>query len=259
MDIALQIAEYSQPGRIDLLGDWLDMTDWTDRFLRSPEFYWTTQPALIEANWWNEQLRQVAQKATIKMHPGNHEARMNSAIITHLLAAYDLKSVTDTTGFPSMSIPSLLSLDKLGIEWTGEYPDDEDWLNDNLLLKHGDVVRSGSGSTAKAILAKATTSTIYGHIHRRELLSKSIYERNATRSITAFCPGCACHIDGRVPGHKRTQEWQQGIAMVEYSDNMHSITPIAIEDGKAIFDGKIFEARERLSDLRADCAGWNWL
>ncbi|RLI83490.1 MAG: hypothetical protein DRP01_09020 [Archaeoglobales archaeon] len=256
LDMALQIAEHVQPNRIDMLGDWLDMADWSDKFLRSPEFYWTTQPALIEANWWNEQIRSVAPNAHISMHPGNHDERMNTAITTHLLAGYSLKSVDSE--FPAMGLPNLLSLESLGIEWTGNYPDDGDWLSDTLFLKHGDVARSGSGATGKAILSKAVTSTVYGHIHRRELISKSIYERNSTRVITAFCPGCACHVDGRVPGHKTAQEWQQGIALIEYTDTMHTITPIAIEEGRAIYNGELFEARDRLGDLKKDVPDWNW-
>ena len=78
--------------------------------------------------------------------------------------------------------------------------------------------------------------------------------------------GCLCRVDGKVPGVKARQNWQQAIGFVEYlKTGEHTITPIEIVSGRAIFRGKMYEARDRLDDLRRDTAGragekadWNW-
>ena len=45
LDVILQIAQLADVDRIDLLGDILDLAEWSDRFIRSPEFCETTQPS----------------------------------------------------------------------------------------------------------------------------------------------------------------------------------------------------------------------
>ena len=38
LDVLLQLATHLQPDRIDILGDWLDLAMWTDKFVRDPAF-----------------------------------------------------------------------------------------------------------------------------------------------------------------------------------------------------------------------------
>jgi hypothetical protein len=63
---------------------------------------------------------------------------------------------------------------------------------------------------------------------------------------------------------KARQNWQQAIGFVEYLETgEHTITPVKIAGGRAIFRGKLYEARDRMEELREDTAGkekmdWNW-
>ena len=260
LDLVLQLASAVQPDRIDCLGDLLDFAEWTDRFLRSPEFYATTQPSILEAHWWLRQLRRSCPDAAISLHEGNHEGRMNKQVLTHLRAASDLRPADEMDLPPALTPQRLLALHKLGIEWHGDYPDDEHWLGQGLKLAHGDIARGEPGATTAAIIKKAYTSEIVGHIHRREMASRTIYEQGRARTITAYCPGCVCRIDGIVPGTRSKQQWQQGLAIVEYNPAGDQVSryDIEISDGIALWGGKQYEGRDRVSDLPGDLPGWNW-
>jgi len=259
LDVVLQIAGVAQPDRIDMLGDSLDMTDWTGKFLRTPDFTRCTQPSLLECHWWLAQFRVACPDALINVHEGNHDKRLRSALLEHLPAAYGLKAADEIDLPPALSLPKLLGLAGLGIGWIGNYPDDASWLNEAVMLQHGDIARA-AGNTTKAVVGKSDHTTIMGHIHKVEWVSRTKHERDHRQSISAFCPGCLCHLDGRVPGTRGRQQWQQGCAVVDYDieGRLHAIAPIMIDEGEAVWNGKMFQCRDRLADLRNDIPDWNW-
>lgn len=251
LDLALQICQEEKIDHIALGGDWLDLSEWSNRFMPEPEFYWTTQPALLETAWWLTQFRMAQPAAEIKMLEGNHDLRMPNLIAQNMKQAYRLKAVDEMELPPSMSVPRLLALHSLGVDYVSGYPDNGYWLNRNVYNTHGDVVRSGPGDTAKAIANKTAFTTIFGHIHRRESVTRRLQTHDGELIFTAFCPGCVCHIDGRVPGSKKDQQWQQGIAVIEYTDDEENISPIAIRDGRMLHAGRLWEARDRDEEIRA--------
>jgi len=259
LDVILQIAQVAQPDRIDCLGDLLDLPEWTDKFLRSPEFYHTTQPAVLEAHWWLAQLRLTAPNAAIAVHEGNHDRRLDDAIVKHLRAAYDLRAADELDLPPAFSVPKLLALHQLGIRWVDDYPNDEDWLNDGVRLAHGDKAQV-QGNTAKAVVNSADVTEIFGHIHRIEWVSRTQYRRDGQSIIAGFCPGCTCYIDGRVPGKTSQQQWQNGCAIVDYEadGSLYAIHPIVIDDGRAVWDGQLFVAQDRLDEIRDAWPEWEW-
>ena len=257
LDLHLQMIELLKPDRVDILGDWFDMTEWTDRFMREPEFYWTTQPALLESVWWLSQIREIVPDAKISLHEGNHDKRMDDAIKTHLPAAYALKAVDELELPPALSIPKLLALDKLHVEWIGDYPNDIVYLNDALSVKHEDKALS-PGNTAKAVLRDAYETIVFGHIHRQEMVTKSIRTADSVRYVTACSIGCSCWIDGRTPGSGRNSQWQNGSAIAEYEigGTAKNVMPILIENGKLIYQKQLFEGRDRLEEIRSAMDGW---
>jgi len=259
LDIIVQIAQATRPDRIDCLGDLLDLPEWTDRFLRSPEFYYTTQPAVLEAHWWLTQLRLASPRSTINVYEGNHDRRLDDAIVKHLRAAYDLRAADEANGPPALSVPKLLGLRGLGIHWIDNYPHSADWLNDGIRLSHGERAQV-QGNTAKAVVNSADATEIFGHIHRIEWVSRTKHERNRTRLIAGFCPGCVCHIDGRVPGKASRRQWQNGCAIVDYEadGSLYAIHPVVIDEGRAVWDGRLFVAQDRLDEIRDAWPGWEW-
>lgn len=245
LDIALQIAEAEDIDHISFGGDCLDLSEWSNKFIPEPEFFWTTQPAVIEWAWWLRQFRDAQPDAEIKQLEGNHDARLANLIVQNMRQAYRLKAVDELTLPPALSVPRLLALHDLAIDYVGGYPDNGYWINDNVFISHGDIVRTAPGATANEISKRQSFTTIFGHIHRRELIARRQKTNGDDLIFEAFCPGAACHIDGRVPGSTSTQQWQQGIAVVEYTQTTQNIIPIAIHNGQAMYNGKVWTARER--------------
>jgi len=242
--VILNIAEYLQPDRMDIIGDILDLAEWSDKYFRSPEMMETTQESINAAHWWLKEFRAVLPNTEMLVYEGNHELRMRKALITHLKVAYGLRPADHLELPPAMSVESLLALDGLGIEWVGGYPDNKVWLNNELQISHGDVTRAGPGDTTKAISKDAYHSQIIGHIHRVEMTTHTHNTRDEQRYVTAFSPGCTCWCDNRVPGNGTNRQWQNGCGVVEYEvgGSGFNITPIVVQNGRAVYNGKIFEA-----------------
>jgi hypothetical protein len=249
LDLAAQIIQADWFDNLTFIGDCLDLSEFSDKFIPEPEFYFTTQPALIEWAWWLASFRALAPDSDMDQYEGNHDKRLEKMLIIHMHAAYGLRPVDELNMPPSLSIERLLALGELKVNYIKGFPDNVKWLNRNVLIRHGDVVRGGSGDSAKAIINRTTYTTIFGHIHRREYISRRIKSRDGDVIQHAICPGCACHIDGRVPGSSSDNQWQQGLAVVEYTDTIENIIPIAIDEGTAIYDGQVFKARDRDKEI----------
>ncbi len=240
LDLALQISEAEQVDSVEFIGDWLDMSEFSTKFTPEPEFYWTTMPALLEAAWWLGQFHFVPTKRLLE---GNHERRIRDWTNQYARAAYALRPVDELELPASLSIERLIPMEKLGVEYKVGYPANGYWLNANVFMEHGDVVRSAAGATAGAVINKSTYTTVFGHIHRRELVSRRIQTRDGDAFQTAFCPGCACRVDGVVPGSTPKDQWQQGLGLIEYTDDRENIIPIAVQNGQAIYNGRLFTSR----------------
>ena len=249
----LTLVEDVNPDIIVVVGDVLDLAEWSDKFVRSPDMYNTTQPAIIEAAWFLAQLRIMYPNIDVYLLEGNHEKRVTTVINKQVPYAFGLSGARD--GLPVLSVPSLLGLSELGITYVGDYPNGEVWISEDLRAVHGDIVRAKSGATASAILDDAQVTTIFGHVHRTEMASKTLRGIHGARTVSAFSPGCLCRIDGIVPAIKARMNWQQGIGVVDFDDTFVAITPIPIERGKAMFQGKHYEGEEYLPQLKAD-TGW---
>lgn len=259
LDLALQVAIASRVDAVRFGGDMLDMTEWTDKFIREPAFYQTTQPALFEWHWHLRRFREALPEAIIVYLPGNHEDRARRMLLIHLPMVYGLTNAEFDVP-PVLSLQNLLQLDALGIEYVPEYEGQLEWLNDEFAICHGDVARGQPGATARAITNGKRAKIVFFHIHRQELVSLTWETRTGKIFAWSYCPGCACHVDGRVPGSKPEDNWNQGFAIGEYDvkGKLASIQSVPVEDGRAIWDGQLFVAANTLKDLQHDLPDWNW-
>ena len=257
-DLAVQAAQILRPNVVVLLGDMLDLGDWSDRFVTSPDMYYTTQPSVIELAWWIGRLVSVCPPWTKFVYlEGNHEQRMDRALLKHIPAAYGLKASAHDD-LPMLSVPKLLGLDDLGVEYIEGYPDCEWWLTDNVKFTHGTVVRGGGGKTSSSVVANSNVTQGFGHIHRLELSSKTRHSRKGMVTNFAFSPGCIARLDGVVPGFKKKNDWQQGLGVVTYLDDdpHHQVDLIPISEGKMFLQGSALEGQSRLSELIEDTGHW---
>lgn len=259
LDIALQIAIAIQPEIIVFLGDIVDLAGFSDKFLALPEVVGTTQPGNLEAHWWLSQFRIACPGADIRAHQGNHDKRIVKAIISRLPEFYGLQPVDAKNMSFLYDLNYLLGLEGLGISWFDGYPNDVSWILDDIRLIHGSIARKGSGATARAIVEGSDVNTVFGHIHRDEEASRNITVRGEKKSIFAWCPGCACRTDGggTPPGSTEDSDWRNGIGLLHYGPSVSTST-IRIENGRSVWNGQVFEARERIDDIREDLPGWNY-
>lgn len=236
LSLVLDAVSYYEPKYIIVLGDLLDFTEWTDKFLRTPEVYNMTQPAIIEAGWFLSEITRRAPQAKKVYIEGNHEKRMQDMIMKHLAAGFNLHSFNSQELNPLWSVPNLLSLSSLGWEWVGDYPNGAFWLSDNLFAEHGRYVGQ-PGGTAPKVIKDLTASSIFGHIHRFELASKTLYGVDGAYDVFGFSSGFLGRLDGVVPPGKTNEQWQQGFSMVYFTeDGDLSLYPIPINNGQAIVD-----------------------
>lgn len=256
LDLVTQIAILAEVDNIRVIGDILDMTDCTDRFLKSPEVMNCFQPAILEAHWHLRRWREIAK---VLVHQGNHDKRLEKAILMHLCAAYELRAATRLHLPPALSIQYLLCLDELDITWIDDYPEDIAWLNDDIQVCHGPLSRM-PGDTAKAMVRSREHNVFFAHIHRVEMATGVSYTRHERRERIACSVGTLCHVDGRVPGVKRNQEWNQACILVDYDedDTPFNYTVIPFDNGVAMYDRQVLEARPILPTLREAYPEWNW-
>lgn len=260
LDLWLQIAQWLQPARMDVLGDWFDAPGFST-FLQEPATHNTLQPAICESHWWLRQFRIACPNTEIRIHSGNHDERIKRAILKHLPVAYGLHPADEMDLPPALHPARLLALHKLDIEWIGNYPNDEDWLGDSIRLNHGIYYSSKTGATAAKAVNESDVNTVSGHNHRSEHASRTRHLRSGPETLTSYSVGCTCRIDGIVPSKHKYLDWQQSAAIIQYTDSHHAFTVIPVSTTtpkKAIVDGKLFTARDRTIDLTHDLPDYTW-
>jgi len=257
MDVALQITSFiEETDRLDTvvnLGDFLDLPA-QGRFEQEAAFASTTQAAFDRGHLFLQQQRQAAgPKAKIVLVEGNHDRRMEKFITANMLSAFGIRRA-NTAELPAMSIPYLLRLEEIGVEYIDAYPAGAYWITESLRAIHGTKARSNGSTAAAYTNADPHISTIFGHSHRLEIQSKTVYNgAGAIRSV-AVSPGCLCRVDGAVPSvngsthidgspARHWENWQQGVAVITVEPNGEFFTELVqIKDGQAWFRGKKFIA-----------------
>lgn len=254
-DVSLQVAAHlnraHELSTIVLLGDMLDLAPFSS-FSSSPDLRHTTQPALVALHHWIAQLRLAAPGARIVYLEGNHEARLRK-VLNDVVAGElrTLRPVDADDDRELLSIPYLLSLDKLDVEYLEPYGKGYWWRG--IHFHHGRIVRSRGGKTVSAMLADCAHSQVVGHIHRREIASRTIATSKPPyrKTISAMSPGCLCRLDDGVPqtpGQSQV-DWQQGLGIIYADDAGESMQLIPIDDGRAVVDGASFQGEDRTEEL----------
>jgi hypothetical protein len=252
LDVMLQVAAYLDPDRITVLGDWLDMTNWTRKYTQSQEFRETTNPALQEGQWWLKQLALQHPDAKKDYLLGNHEARVRDSLLNHYGQAYQVTPGGRMDAAPLMSVDAMLELTDMGYEVTDPYPHGEVWLNDNLKAIHGE---SAAKTVNRKLINKHNVSTVQGHNHRIGMKSGTMQFRNDQRPVHGVTAGCLCRTDpGIVPAVSNRMNWQQGIVHAQYdpSGYQHNININRIHNGVCYFRDQVFEAQPQIENIQED-------
>ena len=240
-DVAVQVAAQIKPDRIVLLGDMVDFAEGSKRWPVTPDLRATTQPTIDELYWWMLKLREECPDAHIDYLEGNHEDRIDRAMVSHMPELSSLRAALDST--PLVTWRRLLALDSLGIHYTGPYGESVA-LYDDCEASHGTTVASGGGATVARVLKGSHVSKVFGHIHRREYACRTIHDTKGHRVIFAVSPGTLCRVDGAVPAASKRVDWQQGLAILVNDGNRTSCQLIPIDDGIAYIHGQRVVGRD---------------
>lgn len=257
IDVALQITaaiDHDVGGLHALvhLGDFVDLPA-QSRYTQEAAFALTTQPAIDRGHRYLAECRAAAPDAKQVLLEGNHDRRMQTFITNNALAAFGIKRANMPDSWPVMSLPHVLRLDELDVEYIDAWPGGEYWINENMRAIHGHKIRSG-GSTANAIVRdNPAISTIMGHGHRLEAHYRTVHSKAGPIRSAAIMAGCLCRIDGAVPsfngstgvdGRPATvwEDWQQGLVVVHHTDDRQHVTMHQIVDGEAVVHGQVFQA-----------------
>lgn len=259
IDVAMQIvasahAEYGVDVIVNL-GDTLDLPA-QSRHHQEIAFQNSTNLAIQRAYEYLAKQRATCPEAEIVFLEGNHDCRIYKYLSENAPAVAMMRRAGDSE-WPVNSLPHLLRMDELNIKYASGYPAGEYWLNENLRCIHGDRVNSSGSTAMKYINANHHTSTIYGHIHRIEMLYHTNHTSTGPARNAAFSPGCLCRVDGSVPSVKGGvtpnekpvkywENWQQGVGFAWYKDTGEfTLVSVPILDDWAVYMGKEFRANSK--------------
>lgn len=254
LDVFYQICAVAKPENIVQLGDALDMTAYS-RFIDSKIYAETTQQALVDTLKFFAALRRLVPAAKIVYLEGNHEQRLPKDILGNHRHNYSLRSADNLDGDPLLSIPSMLGLKSVGVEYLPGYPNNRYWVNDRLQIVHG--TKTGRNE-AKRVLTSEKVSTIYGHTHRLNHEVETINHRSGAEYRHSYGAGCLSRLDTQVPstnsgydlsgnpigGHH--ENWQHGFLVVTHDNDNFFVEQVLIDtfNGyKTLFRGRVYEPR----------------
>jgi predicted phosphodiesterase len=252
MAVAVQMAAALQPDIIVHLGDFLDFAPFS-RFAQETGFRDSTQAGIDAGYRFLAELRAAAPHHKGWMLEGNHDKRISDTLAKLAPELARLRRADDK-GWPVMSLPGLLRLDEVGVEFVAGYPANEVYLSPKVRCIHGNRVASTS-STASLLSKDARANTLFGHVHRMELHHRTVGTFAGPSTVWACSPGTLARTDGAVPSfHSGTsvetaaslrvaEDWQQGVAVVSWvGDDDPVLELVRIQAGCATYRGVSYSA-----------------
>jgi hypothetical protein len=222
-----------KPDVIHFVGDILDLTK-QSRFDHSPYDKHTLQDELVIAKRVLGEFSKAAKKANpdvvLNFYEGNHEMRQLFSLAKTGFAEIE------EDGEYILSLKSLLKLKELGINWIGYHS--EHIEKGNVLVTHGDLARSHSAYTAKAMLDKRGISGISGHTHRIGMHMRT--QSGITKWWMEI--GALCKLNFKHP-YRSANDWQMGFGIGIYmkqTGRMHP-TLIPMFDKTFYYEGKTYQ------------------
>jgi hypothetical protein len=217
---ALALSRWYKPTRIILGGDHVHFTG-VSRFDKPATSLFEMGKDVDAAKKFMRLVRESHPNAKIEYVPGNHEKRLIKYLWKH-------PELANALGWADSSVlPKVLGVAEFGIDWVES---GVILANDRFMWKHGNIVRSKSGVSAAAEMAKNGLSGCSGHTHRLA------QHYNTTRAgVFVWCEsGCLCDLE---PDYAEEQkmDWQHGVSLGSVSLSGHSFTAhtVPIVNGRA--------------------------
>lgn len=160
---------------------------------------------------------------------GNHEARIEK---------FKLEKVPELWDLPELTIPRLLRLDDLGIDWI---PEEEVSQIGQLFLLHGHEIKAGSANPAKSLFNKVNQNLMVGHFHRFDSYGQRQFGGDSHR---VWVNGTLQVLN---PGYVFFPQWTQGFSIIDVLKcGLFKVEPIEFFWTKTkictIINGQLYEA-----------------
>lgn len=194
---AIRLIKKLQPHRVVLNGDINDFFQ-LSRFNSGLERLDLLQDEIDEANALRARIRKAAPNAEIIETEGNHDSRLITYVAVNARALTSLRAIKPH---------ALLAWDELEIKGV---PGCGFRIRENFLIKHGSIIRSETGYSAKAELTAAGVSGLSGHTHRVGRYSRAGYITKEWNE-----QGCLCSLEpDYIVG---APNWEHGLAVGYFS------------------------------------------
>ena len=175
VEILLDAIRKLKPNVVVLLGDIWDAYR-LSRFNHLMKDAPTTVQELDLVQRFLYWVRTAARKARIIYIPGNHEERFSKQMSSKVPEVYGLEAV---------SVPALLKLEDMGIEWNH---DRADVVFDEVKFRHGELIRKHPGMTVREYVSQHAASYAIGHCHRMGWIN----QRVGSSVFSGVECGCLC-------------------------------------------------------------------
>jgi hypothetical protein len=243
------LAREERPDHICMVGDGMDLPQF-GKYMQEASAAEGFNAGLEDMHAFLAALRGVSPVDYIE---GNHDLRMSTWALTNARQSYGIKRAKDPHGsWPTMTVPFLLSLDELDVNYVTGYPAGYVDYGPRLRAVHGAKVKE-TGIHADEGRARCV---VHGHTHRVNYQHFRHQGYDGPIESWVGSPGCLVRTDGQVPGVSsgtdprtrrsvdKAQNWHQGLAMVTYSPDDPSVMPrwehIPIVDGAAYYRDKVY-------------------
>lgn len=206
--------------KIVLLGDLLDLPEWTTRFTVDPKVLQRTQSDIQQLSQMLLALRCAAgDEAEIIALEGNHDLRFGTMMKNNLPQGFSLKTIKGTS---IASLRTYVDFDSMGVEYIEGYPEADYRIDDFTVATHGNKV-GGPGATAPK-MHRPEDNIVCGHSHRTEL----VYFKQNRWVLNSGFMGTN---NGELPGSRKRNDWTVAVGIIEsYPD--HSVPRVLMFDGK---------------------------
>ena len=238
IDVCLQIIKDLQPTQVILNGDNLDLPQF-GRFNQENTYAHTLNPTLEYVHNLLAQIRANSPDSRIVYLAGNHELRLQKYLMQYADKMFGVRQAG--TGDNILTVPFLLNLADIEVQYESGYPANRYYINDRLKAIHGHTVRA-AGQTAGAIVRKEDDSTLFGHVHRHEYAARTLQTRRGAQYLIAQSFGCLARIDGVVPSYGNGID-EDGVPVASMENWQHGAGCISYTSGDKPFDAQQIHIR----------------